>query len=462
MQACDLNKFGYKTSNVGRSIKRGGGIAIIYNNAIKCELISNSITESFEFGKWKVNSSGNSLTIIDIYHPPYSSIKQITSAAFLDAWGDFLAENIDDCNNCIIAGDIKPELRRTKSETVSSSILEMKGDSRKIFDLVSNLTGSHSENPLPESDSDNDLADRFADFFLNKIIKIRNELDGKPMYVPTQPSKLITPLAKFKTIMPEHVKKTVMKMKTKSCELDPLPTNILKKCIDEISPIIAQITNISMQTGSCAAEWKEAVVKPLLKKQGLNLELKNYRPVSTLSFLSKVVEKIVLVQYQQHVDMHDLLPDYQSAYRKDYSCETALLKLCNDALWRMEKQEITNLCVIDLSASFDTVDHNVLLTVLEEKFGIKSEVLDWFDSYLRPRYLKVKIKNEYSKPQPLHFLVPQGSVAGPQLYSAYASTMAEVVEDSNIGIYGFADDHALHNGFNAEDRSKENDTGAIP
>ena len=152
------------------------------------------------------------------------------------------------------------------------------------------------------------------------------------------------------------------------------------------------------------------------------------------------------------------MPDYQSAYRTNYSCETALTKLFNDLLWSMENQEVSALAAIDLSAAFDTVYHDILLDVLAVKFGISGKTFEWFETYLRPRQYKINVGSEYSAPRSLGFSVPQGSCAGPVLYLAYASTMQEIVSDS-ISLYGYACmDHALKNSFKASDRKSESES----
>ena len=107
----------------------------------------------------------------------------------------------------------------------------------------------------------------------------------------------------------------------------------------------------------------------------------------------------------------------------------------DDLLWSMEKQQVTAPMAIDMSAAFDTVDHNVLISVLNVNFGINGEVFQWFNSYLRPRYCKVKVNSETSSVRDLPFSVTQGSCAGPVLYLAYASTMQNAVPD-DVQIHG--------------------------
>ena len=160
----------------------------------------------------------------------------------------------------------------------------------------------------------------------------------------------------------------------------------------------------------------------IVKKAGLGLISSNYRPVSNLVFLSKVLEKVVLEQFTTYCDTHKLIPDYQSVYMKYFSCETSIIKVVNDILWNFENQEVCAMCMIDLSAAFDMVDHDILLQFLQSRFGVSCSALACFDSYLWPRFCKVNVGTKYSTNRLLDCSVPQGSLVGPNLYLAYAST----------------------------------------
>ena len=188
----------------------------------------------------------------------------------------------------------------------------------------------------------------------------------------------------------------------------------------------------------------------MLKKLGLELISKNYRPVSNLSFLSKVVEKSGLSQTIEFWDENEAVPDYLCAYRENYSTDSALIKLHHDILMNMERNEVTIMIMIDLSAAFDTVDHDILLDVINKRGGINGTVLKWYDSYLRPRNLITVVNDAHSTPRDLPFSVPQGSCAGPVLYNMYASTLEDTFKDSPISILGYADDHAFHDSFKIE------------
>ena len=164
-----------------------------------------------------------------------------------------------------------------------------------------------------------------------------------------------------------------------------MPTNIFKQIALSTVGLITKIVNLSLGNGEFCRSWKFAVVRPLLKNLGLELINSNFHPVSNLPFLSKVIERCMLLQISHHCNEYHLQPDYQSAYRENYSCEMAILGISNDILWAMENQSITSLTAIDLSAAFDTVDHAILLVILSNKFGITGTALKWFNSYLHPR-----------------------------------------------------------------------------
>ena len=239
--------------------------------------------------------------------------------------------------------------------------------------------------------------------------------------------------------------------------MDPIPTTTFKKLLPAILPLITKIVNLSLSEGQFIRSWKTAIVQPLLKKVGLQLIKSNFRLVSNLSFISKIIERCLLLQLSDHCDNCGLQPDYQSAYREHYSCETAVLKLSNDILWAMEKQHVTCLVALDLSVVFDTVDHPTLLSVLKHKFGVEDKALQWFDQYLRPRSFQVTINGNYSSDKDLSVSVPQGSCAGANIFNLSCSPLHEVIPP-DLQLSGFADDHSVRKPFNASKREEESDT----
>jgi hypothetical protein len=159
----------------------------------------------------------------------------------------------------------------------------------------------------------------------------------------------------------------------KTCSLDPLPTSLLKdpKVLSIVLPIITTMINSSLAEGVVPSVFKNAQVTPLLKKTGLDMNnFKNYRPVSNIPFLGKVMEKVVAKQLIHHMRDHDLQDDLQSAYRSGCSTETALLKIKSDMDQFLDEGDDVLLVLLDLSAAFDTIDHDILLERLEDLVSI--------------------------------------------------------------------------------------------
>ena len=130
-------------------------------------------------------------------------------------------------------------------------------------------------------------------------------------------------LLNFRLLSEEEVTKIIKEAPNKYCGLDPLPMSLLKECLPIVIPHMTKIVNLSLQLGDMPISMKKAIVKPLLKKLGLDLIYKNYRPVSNLSFLSKLIEKIVAEQFTAHLERNGLFDIFQSAYKKYHSTETA-------------------------------------------------------------------------------------------------------------------------------------------
>ena len=163
--------------------------------------------------------------------------------------------------------------------------------------------------------------------------------------------------------------------------------------------------------------------------------------------MSKLVEHAVFDQVYAHLSEHDLYPLRQSAYRRGHSTETALLKIYNDILMAMNRQEVVLLVLLDLSAAFDTVDDSVLLSRLSTSFGIRGTALEWFTSFLSGRSQRVSISGKCSESLQLNQGVPQGSCLRPLLFTLYASKLFEVVKRHLPSVHAYADDTQLYLAF---------------
>ena len=202
-----------------------------------------------------------------------------------------------------------------------------------------------------------------------------------------------------------------MNSPVKSCSLDPIPTFLLSKFADLLTPFITAIVNASLTQGRLPSSQKHAIVTPHLKKVGLDAsDTANYRPVSNLSFLSKVVERAVVRQLNEYLGQHDLLPRFQSAYRQHHSTETAMLRVTSDALTAADNRQVTLLALLDMSAAFDWVDHKLLLQRLEHRFGLTGDVLRWVTFFLKDRTQVIFHNGSFSSKKELDYRIPQGSV----------------------------------------------------
>jgi hypothetical protein len=211
------------------------------------------------------------------------------------------------------------------------------------------------------------------------------------------------------------------------------------------APLIAQLTTLCFHEGVFPSIYKTASVTPLLKKIGLDCDnVTNYRPISNLHTISKIVERLFLSRVLNHVEKAPCFNRFQSAYRRNHSTETAILRLLNDAYTTADKKSRTLLIQLDLSAAFDTIDHTTLLRRLEHTFGLSDSVLHWIQSYLHGRSQFVRVGQENSHVVACKYGVPQGSVLGPLLYTLYVAPIAGIIASFNINHLQYADDTQLY------------------
>ena len=236
---------------------------------------------------------------------------------------------------------------------------------------------------------------------------------------------------------PNQVTKIITNSPGKSCSLDPWPTFLVLDYLDVLITLITSTINASLEQSKCPNFFKQAHVTPILRKE----VFKNYRPVSNLNYISKILERVVAVQLQTHLDEAGLMTDFQSAYRKHHSIESALLNIHNDILLNMDGGSVIALTLLDLSAAFDTTDHTILLDRLNVYYGISELALGWFKSYLSGRTHLVKVGSTLLHPAALQYVVPQGSVLGPILFSFYTNRITSIIHsDRSINCHFYADD----------------------
>ena len=281
----------------------------------------------------------------------------------------------------------------TKSQYFSNLIDENSENPRRLWDTINNILHRTPAVALPESNNVKSLCEDFVKYFCDKIRTIRANFSNQVDDVPSvQKPKKSNKLFNLEPASEDEVRKIIMKSAAKSCDLDSIPTNILKALLDILIKPITTIINLSLESVTFPLSFKEAHVTPLLKKSNLPANnLKNYRPVSNLSFISKIIEKIVSNRLQAHINSNKLNNPMQSAYRKFHSTETALLGVHNDISVSLDKGHVTALTLPDLSAVFDTIDHNTLTNRLAEWYGVSGMALVWLNPTFVAGIKKLKL-----------------------------------------------------------------------
>ena len=309
------------------------------------------------------------------------------------------------------------------------------------------MLGSSGDKILPVHTCKRKLANDFSAFFTNKILNIRSELGLIDTYSVTNCFSGL-PLNTFRDATEAEIWNIIKLSPVKSCELDPLPNWLLKECKAELVPIITDIVNMSLRESMIPKSLKTALIRLVLKKTGLDSDiLKNYCPVSNLTFIWKVIEKVISARLNEHLINNSLYNPLQSVYRDKHSTETALIEVQNDILSALDAGSSSILLMLDLSAAFDTIDHDILLSRLCNVYGITGNALDWFRSYLTGRIQRVVIEDSVSVDQELDFGVPQGSVLGPRIYCMYhryTKPVSDIIQRHGLSHHSYADDTQLY------------------
>ena len=340
-------------------------------------------------------------------------------------------------------------LSSAKSSFYQTKIQSCVSNPKKLFSTFSSLL-----KPPPPTPPSCLSADAFVTYFEKKVDDISSSFPPPPHKEVSEPPNTvdnISCLSSFSPLSPDDVLKLVTSSRPTTCPLDPFPSPIFQSIAPDLLPFITSIINTSVTSGCVPTAFKAARVTPLLKKPTLDpSDVKNYRPVSLLSFLSKTLERVVSNQISLHLSQNNLLDPNQSGFKPAHSTETALLAVTEQLHAARAASHSAVLILLDLSAAFDTVNHQLLLDTLVD-LGITGTALKWFSSYLTDRTYQVSWKGLLSSPRTLRTGVPQGSVLGPLLFSLYTKTLGTVISAHNLSYHCYADDTQLFLSFPPSD-----------
>jgi len=253
-------------------------------------------------------------------------------------------------------------VKQKRTAYYSTLFTELHGtNQQKLFKTFNKLFDHNKNNlSLPSHDDPSTLAASFNHFFLNKISDIRSNL----LSSTTQLTDPLTPiysdintLSSFELTTIDELRAMIKKHGVKTSSNDPLPAFLIKENLELLLPHFCTLVNLSLSTSNFDG-LKEAHIVPILKSLQLDNEtFKNFRPVSLLSLISKLTERVVHTRINSYLSANDLHVPSQFGYKRHHSCETFLLKLIDDILVTIDSKLGVVVLIVDLSAAFDTVDH---------------------------------------------------------------------------------------------------------
>jgi hypothetical protein len=341
-------------------------------------------------------------------------------------------------------------VRRQAKITYFSDKISSATSPKELASITSGLLQKKKDSLLPSTNNDVQLAETFANFFDNKITNIRSRI-SPPAVSSTTSAVATSDIASMTAFLPateEEIAKVVKSSPCKTSCLDPLPSWLLRQCLPALLPVLTSVANLSLSTACVPKCLKEATITPLLKKPSLDPEeMKNYRPVSNLTYLSKLIERVVAKRIQDHCASNNIINRFQSAYKSYHSTETALIRVQNDLLQAVDNEGGAILVLLDLSAAFDTIDHQLLLQHLQRHVGITGSALLWLTNYLQDRSQRIRVRSSLSDVHVLEYGVPQGSVLGPLLFTLYTHPLSSVVSRHQLHHHLYADDTQLYLSF---------------
>ena len=344
-----------------------------------------------------------------------------------------------------LRNEVNHKIRKAKIDEFNQTINSKVKDSKSFHKALKshNIVPSKKKNETkccfdPNTLNNTFAANNNADVDFNKVSETIRKINLKQKKGDT---------FEFNPVSEVDVINAVKTLKSNSCGVDNISAFFVKLSINQSVSAITDLINLSFQTSTYPERWKQAIVIPI-PKIDIPLAPSDYRPISLLSVLSKIIGKLASKQIVQYLQLHGLLDDYQSAYRAGHSTTTALLEVTDNIYKALDNALITIKVLLDFSKAFDKAYHAIMLAKLKH-LGFANSALKWIKSYLTSRQQKVRTDQGFSDWTTLDNGVPQGSILGPLLFTILIIDIGEEIRNCFYHLY--ADDAQVYISGKRED-----------
>ena len=326
-------------------------------------------------------------------------------------------------------------IRSEKRKYYNNELCENVNDPKQFWKTINKLTGKSAMQSAPKEISANDFNEYFSNIGHKVVSNNLHTSVHEPLNWKNPPG---IHTFKFRPTSDVDVDKLIRSLGSESSnDVIGFDTKLLNISSNTIAPFIATIVNSSFKYGKVPNDFKFSRVTPVYKSKGCKNDMNNYRPISVIGHIAKVMEKVSQRQFLSYLLENDLIVVDQSAYRPSHNTQTALHRVVDSWIDNMSDGLLTGVCLLDISKCFDTINHELLIEKLSF-YGVKDIELKWFSDYLANRSQVVSHNNVLSQKNDVTIGVPQGSVLGPILFMIFANDLSQNSGNGTCNLY--ADD----------------------